>query len=70
MLTGAKITAMSQELCARGRELFKTASQADELFKARLLEFFSGAKKDDQEMKRIINDLKGKAVIEIAREIK
>ena len=53
MLTGAKITAMSQELCARGRELFKKAFQADELFKARLLEFFSGAKKDDQEMKRI-----------------
>lgn len=44
---------MSQELCARGRELFKKASQADELFKARLLEFFSSAKKDDQEMKLI-----------------
>ena len=44
---------MSQDLCARGRELFKKASQADELFKARLLEFFSTAKKDDQEMKRI-----------------
>lgn len=44
---------MSQELCARGRELFKKASQADELFKARLLEFFSSVKKDDQEMKRI-----------------
>jgi hypothetical protein len=44
---------MSQELCARGRELFKKASQADELFKARLLEFFSCTKKDDQEMKRI-----------------
>ena len=53
MPTGGKITAMSQELCARGRELFKKASQADELFKARLLEFFSSAKKDDQEMKRI-----------------
>ena len=44
---------MSQDLCARGRELFKKASQADELFKARLLEFFSSAKKDDQEMKLI-----------------
>ena len=53
MSTGEKITAMSQELCARGRELFKRASQADELFKARLLEFFSSVKKDDQEMKRI-----------------
>ena len=29
------------------------ASQADELFKARLLEFFSIAKKDDHEMKQI-----------------
>ena len=53
MPSGEKITAMSQELCARGRELFKKASQADELFKARLLEYFSSAKKDDQEMKRI-----------------
>ena len=44
---------MSQDLCERGRELFRKASQADELFKARLLEFFSSAKKDDQEMKRI-----------------
>ena len=44
---------MSQDLCARGRELFKKASQADELLKARLLDFFSRNKKDDQEMKRI-----------------
>jgi hypothetical protein len=44
---------MSQELCVRGRELFKKASQADELFKARLLEFFSSTKKDDREMKQI-----------------
>jgi hypothetical protein len=44
---------MPQELCARGRELFTRASHADELFKARLLEFFSSAKKDDQEMNRI-----------------
>ena len=44
---------MHQELCARGRELFTTASQADELFKARLLEFFSSRKKDDSEMKQI-----------------
>ena len=44
---------MSQDLCARGRELFKKASQADELFKARLLEFFGSAKKDDREMKQI-----------------
>jgi hypothetical protein len=44
---------MSQDLCARGRELFKKASQADELFKARLLEFFASAKKDDREMEQI-----------------
>ena len=44
---------MSQELCARGRELFTRASHADELFKARLLEFFAIAKKDDCEMKEI-----------------
>jgi hypothetical protein len=40
---------MSQELCAWGRELFFQALQADELFKARLLEFFSSNKKDDQD---------------------
>jgi len=44
---------MPQELCTRGKELFSKASQADELFKTRLLEFFSSAKKDDPEMKRI-----------------
>lgn len=42
-----------QQLCTRGRELFTKASQADELFKARLLEFFSTRKKDDHEMKQI-----------------
>jgi hypothetical protein len=44
---------MSQQLCVRGGELFQKACQADELFKARLLEFFSRAKKDDGEMKQI-----------------
>lgn len=44
---------MPQQLCTRGRELFSKASQADELFKARLLAFFSIAKKDEQEMDRI-----------------
>ncbi|MGB9123419.1 MAG: hypothetical protein WCE73_22580 [Candidatus Angelobacter sp.] len=44
---------MHQQLCTRGRELFARASQADELFKARLLEFFSSVKKDDREMKQI-----------------
>jgi hypothetical protein len=44
---------MNQQLCARGRELFTRASHADELFKARLLEFFSSTKKDDSEMKQI-----------------
>lgn len=47
---------MHQQLCTRGRELFTRASQADELFKARLLEFFSNIKKDKKdgrEMKQI-----------------
>lgn len=44
---------MPQPLCTRGSELFTKASQADELFKARLLEFFSSTKKDDSEMKQI-----------------
>jgi hypothetical protein len=44
---------MQQQLCTRGTELFTRASQADELFKARLLEFFSSTKKDDCEMKEI-----------------
>jgi hypothetical protein len=48
-----KISAMPQELCTRGRELFSKASLADDLFKARLLAFFSSGKKDDQEMKQI-----------------
>jgi hypothetical protein len=47
------MTAMHQQLCTRGSELFNRASQADELFKARLLEFFSSTKKDDREMKQI-----------------
>jgi hypothetical protein len=51
--SGEKITAMHQQLCARGRELFTRVSQADELFKARLLAFFSSIKKDDYEMKQI-----------------
>jgi len=44
---------MHQQLCTRGKELFTKASQADEVFKARLLEFFAAAKKDDREMKEI-----------------
>ena len=44
---------MHQQLCKRGMELFARASQADELFKARLLEFFSSVKKDDHEMQEI-----------------
>jgi hypothetical protein len=44
---------MSQELCPRGRDLFSKASLADDVFKTRLLEFFSSMKKDDQEMKQI-----------------
>ena len=44
---------MHPQLCKRGSELFTRASQADELFKARLLEFFASAKKNDREMKEI-----------------
>jgi hypothetical protein len=44
---------MHPQLCSRGRELFTRASQADELFKDRLREFFSSIKKDDREMKKI-----------------
>ncbi|MCU1255544.1 MAG: hypothetical protein JWM83_1843 [Candidatus Angelobacter sp.] len=44
---------MPTQLCPRGRELFSKASQADDLFKSRLLEFFSRAKKDDQDVKKI-----------------
>jgi hypothetical protein len=42
-----------QQLCKRGSELFTKASQADEVFKARLLDFFSSTRKDDREMKQI-----------------
>jgi hypothetical protein len=44
---------MPQELCPRGKELLAKAAQADDVFKKRLLDFFSAAKKDDQEMKHI-----------------
>ena len=44
---------MPQELCLRGRELFSKAALADDRFKARLLEFFANAKKNDQEMTQI-----------------
>lgn len=44
---------MPPELCQRGKELLSKASQADDVFKARLLEFFSAAKKDEHEMKQI-----------------
>jgi hypothetical protein len=44
---------MPQELCLRGRELYSKASLADDVFKARLLQFFASVKKDDQEMNQI-----------------
>lgn len=44
---------MSQQLCPRGSELFAVAARADEEFKARLVEFFSNANRDDQEMLQI-----------------
>lgn len=48
-----RMRSMPQELCPRGRELFSKASHADDLFKTRLLDFFSSLRKDDQEMKQI-----------------
>ncbi|HZU33881.1 MAG TPA: hypothetical protein VFB79_22390 [Candidatus Angelobacter sp.] len=44
---------MSNDLCARGAELFKTASEADDAFKNTLLDFFSSTKKDEHEMQQI-----------------
>ena len=44
---------MPNDLCARGAELFQTASEADELFKHTLLDFFSSTKKDEYEMQQI-----------------
>jgi hypothetical protein len=44
---------MPNDLCARGAELFKTASGADEVFKNTLLNFFSSTKKDEHEMQQI-----------------
>ena len=44
---------MPHDLCLRGKELYSKASLADDAFKARLLQFFASAKKDDQEMKQI-----------------
>jgi hypothetical protein len=52
-VAGGKISAMPPHLCSRGEELFLKASQADDVFKAQLLEFFSMTKRDDKEMKRI-----------------
>ena len=44
---------MSPKLCSRGSELFAVASQADEAFKTKLIEFFSATSKDDEEMMQI-----------------
>jgi hypothetical protein len=44
---------MSPKLCPRGSELFAVASQADEAFKTKLVEFFSNTYRDDQEMMHI-----------------
>jgi hypothetical protein len=44
---------MHEQLCKHGKELFTRAFQADELFKARLLELFAGREKDNREMKQI-----------------
>jgi hypothetical protein len=44
---------MSPKLCSRGTELFATATQADEAFKTKLVQFFSSVHRDDQEMIQI-----------------
>jgi hypothetical protein len=44
---------MPHQLCTRGRELFLQATQADDVFKARLHEFFASTKKDDQKIYQI-----------------
>jgi hypothetical protein len=44
---------MAQELCSRGAQLLAAASHADEEFKAKLVQFFSNAHRDDQEMHAI-----------------
>ena len=44
---------MSPTLCPRGTELFSLATQADEVFKTRLVEFFSNTHRDDHEMVQI-----------------
>ena len=41
------------KLCPRGTELFAVASQADEAFKSKLVQFFSNIDKDDQQMQHI-----------------
>ncbi|HKD78204.1 MAG TPA: hypothetical protein VKH81_00820 [Candidatus Angelobacter sp.] len=44
---------MSPKLCPRGAELFAVASHADDAFKTKLVQFFSNAYRDDQEMVQI-----------------
>ena len=44
---------MSLKLCARGTELFAAATQADDVFKAKLVQFFSNTRRDDLEMMQI-----------------
>ncbi len=44
---------MSPKLCPRGTELFAVASQADEAFKTKLVQFFSNTYRNDQEMMHI-----------------
>jgi hypothetical protein len=44
---------MSPEMCPRGGELFRAASEADMIFKSTLVRFFSNARKDEREMQQI-----------------
>lgn len=44
---------MIQDLCPRGAELVEAASRADRTFKASIIQFFSNAKKDEEEMRQL-----------------
>ena len=44
---------MIMDLCPRGAELMESASRADRTFKASIIQFFSNAKKDEDEMRRL-----------------
>lgn len=44
---------MISDLCPRGVELQEAAARADQIFKASIIQFFSGSKKNDREMQAL-----------------